>query len=55
MRQRVIDLAMMEPPLVDVEGDSLFLTPDGFAALARSKLADARYGPSAPGWLEPRG
>ena len=65
MRQVVIDLAMMEPPLVDVEGDSLFLTPDGFAELARSKnpagarevdLADVfGYGPSAPGWLEPKG
>jgi len=80
MRQRIIDLGMAEPPLVDVEGDLVFLTPYGFAELARTRkvepqrdlltwtsaragyeakevdLADVfGYGPSAPGWLEPRG
>lgn len=32
-RQRAIDLAMMEPPLVDVDSDRLFITPAGRAAL----------------------
>lgn len=29
LRQRLIDLAMMEPPLVDVDGPRVFLTRDG--------------------------
>jgi hypothetical protein len=29
MRQRLIDLAMMEPPLVDVDADRVFLTAAG--------------------------
>jgi hypothetical protein len=37
MRQRIIDLGMMEPALVDVEGDRVFLTPAGFAELVRGR------------------
>lgn len=29
MRQRLIDLAMMEPPLVDVDADRVYLTQAG--------------------------
>ena len=32
-RQRAIDLGMMEPPLVDIDGDFLFVTAAGRAAL----------------------
>ena len=32
-RQRIIDLGMMEPPLVDADGDYVFITPAGRAAL----------------------
>lgn len=32
-RQKAIDLGMMEPPLVDINGDWLFATPAGRAAL----------------------
>lgn len=35
MRQRLIDLAMREPPLVDVEADRVFLTDAGRAECAR--------------------
>lgn len=33
MRQRIIDLGMMEPPLVDVDADKVFLTEAGFNAV----------------------
>ena len=33
MRQRIIDLEMMEPPLVDVDADKVFVTDAGFDAL----------------------
>jgi len=33
-RQRLIDMAMTEPPLVDVDADRVFLTDDGRSALA---------------------
>lgn len=33
MRQRFIDLAMMEPPLVDADGDFVSLLPAGRAML----------------------
>jgi hypothetical protein len=32
MRQRLIDLAMEEPPLVDVDADRVFLTQAGHLA-----------------------
>ena len=32
-RQRAIDLGMMEPPLVDIEGDFLFVTYAGWEHL----------------------
>ena len=35
-RQCIIDLAMMEPPLVDVEADHVFLTAAGRAAIDRA-------------------
>lgn len=31
MRQRLIDLGMMEPPLVDVDADRVFITAAGSA------------------------
>ena len=34
MRQRLIDLAMEEPPLVDVDADRVFLTDAGKNALS---------------------
>lgn len=34
MRQRLIDLAMQEPPLVDIDADRIFLTEAGKSALA---------------------
>jgi hypothetical protein len=30
MRQRIIDLAMMEPPLIEVDGPRVFLTGHGY-------------------------
>lgn len=33
MRQRLIDLAMQEPPLVDIDADRVFLTEAGKSAL----------------------
>lgn len=33
MRQRVIDLGMLDPPLVDVDADRVFVTDAGRAAL----------------------
>lgn len=33
MRQKIIDLGMMEPPLVAVEADQVFTTAAGIAAL----------------------
>lgn len=33
MRQRIIDLAMMEPPLVDLDGPRVFLTGCGYIKL----------------------
>lgn len=35
-RQTAIDLAMAEPPLVDIDADRLFVTPAGEAELARN-------------------
>lgn len=32
-RQRAIDLGMMEPPLIDIDGDYLFITEAGRRAL----------------------
>lgn len=37
MRQRIIDLGMMEPPLVDVNADQVYLTDAGRTALAESE------------------
>lgn len=34
-RQCVIDLGVMEPPLVDIDGDVLRITPAGRAALTQ--------------------
>jgi hypothetical protein len=34
-RQTAIDLGMHEPPLVDIDGDFLFISPAGRAALER--------------------
>lgn len=39
VRQRVIDLAMHEPPLVDMEGDQVVITEAGKTALANRELA----------------
>jgi hypothetical protein len=36
-RQRAIDLGMMEPPLVEIDGDFLSITDAGRAALAATK------------------
>ncbi|BEV44727.1 hypothetical protein [Afipia carboxidovorans] len=36
-RQRCIELAMEEPPLVDVDGSQVFLTKEGEAFAARDK------------------
>ena len=36
MRQRLIDLAMMDPPVVEVEADRVTATDLGRAALAQS-------------------
>lgn len=36
MRQRLIDLGMREPPLVDVDADRVSLTMEGFQALERA-------------------
>ena len=33
MREKLIDLAMMEPPLVDTDGPRVFATPAGRALL----------------------
>lgn len=38
MRQRIIDLAMMGPPLVCVDGPRVFLTGHGYVKIA--ELAD---------------
>lgn len=38
MRQRIIDLAMMEPPLVYVDGPRIFLTGHGYVKIA--EMAD---------------
>lgn len=34
LRQRLIDLAMLEPPLVDVDADRVFITAAGRAVIA---------------------
>lgn len=34
LRQRMIDLAMMEPPLLDVDADRVYVTEAGRKALA---------------------
>lgn len=34
MRQKIIDLAMMEPPLVSVDADKVFLTGHGYVKIA---------------------
>lgn len=36
-RQRAIDLGMMDPPLVEIDGDFLRITDAGRAALAATK------------------
>lgn len=33
LRHRLVDLGMMEPPLVDVDADRVFITPAGRSAL----------------------
>ena len=38
MRQRLIDLAMQEPPLVDVDADRVSITDAGRAFMARVAL-----------------
>ncbi len=38
MRQRIIDLAMMDPPLVDVDGPRVILTLRGVEMLAELNL-----------------
>lgn len=38
MRQKVIDLAMHEPPLVDTEGPTVFVTDAGRDALKHNTL-----------------
>lgn len=35
MRERLIDLAMQEPPLIDVDADQVFVTDAGKAVLDR--------------------
>lgn len=37
MRARIVDLAMMEPPMLDVDGDELYVTIHGSAVLRRLK------------------
>lgn len=39
MRQRLIDLGMEDPPLVDVDADRVFLTDAGRAAVTANKEA----------------
>lgn len=41
-RQTVIDLGMMEPPLVDIGGDFLLITPAGRAALSGHRPKEDR-------------
>ena len=38
MRQAVIGLGMMEPPLIDTLGDSVFVTSQGDAALVENRM-----------------
>ncbi len=38
MRQKVIDLGMMEPPLVDTLGEALFITTQGEKELLARKM-----------------
>jgi hypothetical protein len=45
LRQRLIDLAMQEPPLVDVDADRVFLTAAGVAALSATDRRDGAQEP----------
>lgn len=40
-RQKVIDLGMMEPPLVDVDADRVFITRAGRLALQERQDSDS--------------
>lgn len=40
MRQNYIDMAMLEPPLVDVDGDVIFITDAGRKALTGYQVGD---------------
>lgn len=42
MRQRLIDMGMMEPPLVDVDGDHVRLTDAGRAWLSSPQQSGAK-------------
>jgi hypothetical protein len=42
MRQALIDLAMLEPPLIDVDGDRVFLTGAGQRARSLAVTGDWR-------------
>jgi hypothetical protein len=42
MRQRLIDLAMMEPPLVDVDGPLVYATDAGIKAVKNRHEQDDR-------------
>lgn len=42
VRQRAIDLAMREPPLIDIDADHIFLTEAGHAALEAHEQAAKR-------------
>lgn len=41
-RQKFIDLAMMEPPLVDIDGDWIFATEDGRKALVANNSGEVK-------------
>lgn len=55
MRQRLIDLAMMEPPLIDVSGPRVFLTGHGYAKIAEmaNELRPGTYRGRGQGGLDP--
>lgn len=46
MRQRIIDLAMMEPPLVDVDGPRVIMTVSGECTLRT--IVDEQLAPDKP-------
>lgn len=41
MRQNYIDMAMLDPPLCDVDGDEIFITDAGLKALSGYQCGDA--------------